>query len=197
MPVMPVEKFEEIVAVDPGDLESAAVWIDVATFKPVEVFEGHNAKLREKLQDGGRSLEASRILVVEYTPPYTMQMASKGGKPGRAFVPRQVVDTAIELGRFIECWGGGQAERWILFSRTDVKKHLLGRASGNDTEVRAAVVDRYGGDLKTAKGVKAKPGPLYGFSGNHVYAALGLGIAYLEKLGFWPPAKFDKAARVY
>lgn len=190
-----LENIEQVIAIDPGDQESAAVWLDVATFKPNEFFEGHNVKLRERLQ-GGSSAYPRSILVLEYTPPYTMQMASRGGKPGRPFVPRQVVDTAIELGRFVECWAG-QGERFELFSRTDVKKQLLGRATGNDTEVRAAVVDRYGGDMKAAKGTKAAPGPLYGFSGTHLYAAAALGIAYLERLGYWPPAKFDKAARVY
>lgn len=174
-------------AIDPGPETSALVIFDVHQFKPVEMIEAVNPEIRLRLRrDIGRP---NSLALIEYTPPYTMQT-----KGGHAYVPSQVVTTAIELGRMVEvvdqASGGGH---FVLISRGDVKKHLLGRANGNDTAVGAAILDRYGGTTTKAKGTKKEPGPLYGLSGNHLRAALAVAITYLEKKGHESPWK-DQAA---
>ncbi len=175
---------EIVVAIDPGDQTSAAVWLEVSSFKPLEIFDGANCELRSMILGlGHRNPRA--ILAVEYTPPYTMSTANNHN-----YVPRQVVDTAIEIGRSLECWRNDDTAE--LISRSDIKKHLLGRTAGNDTAVRAAVVDRYG---DKPKGTKKAPGPLYGFAGTHLYSALAVGIAWLETHGFNAPSKL--AGRVF
>lgn len=167
---------EIVVAIDPGDVESCAIWLDVKTFEPLSKIESDNKGLRSILSGLGNS---KSILVVEYTPPYTMSTASNHN-----YVPRQVVDTAIEIGRFLECWGYDDTA--TLLSRSAIKKHLLGRTAGNDTMVRAAVVERYG---RNPKGTKKARGPLYGFSGTHQYAALAVGVTWLETHGFTSPVQ--------
>lgn len=157
-----------ILAIDPGDETSAAVLFDAVAWRPLAFYELSNAAMRCVVQES-----RADALAIEYTPPYAMSTAA-----GHNYVPRQVVDTAIEVGRFIECRRPGTG--YALVSRLDVKKHLLGRSVGNDTAVAAAVLDRYGGTPQRAKGTKKAPGPLYGIKGSHLYAALAVAITYAE-----------------
>lgn len=157
-----------LLAIDPGDVHSSAVLFDSEAWKPIDFFgEMPNDQMRTLI----RSLDYELILI-EYTPPYTMSTAG-----GHNYVPKQVVDTAIEAGRFIEAALPRDHE---LISRSEVKRHLLGRTNGNDTAVKAAVADAFGTTTKRAKGTKANPGPLRGISGSHLYSALAVAVTYCQ-----------------
>lgn len=156
-----------LLAIDPGDVDSAAVLFDVRAWRPERFIVCDNEEMRRLIRVLGYD-----AIAIEQTPPYTLSTAA-----GHNYVPSQVVTTAVEVGRFIECAAPREA---ALVSRLDVKKHLLGRANGNDTAVAEAVRAHYGGSTKAAKGTKAKPGPLYGIKGSHLYAALAVAITYLE-----------------
>ncbi len=157
-----------IIAIDPGPELSALVAYDPLTRLPLDMrliaTTDALAWLRRADPDD------YGVLAVEYTPPYTLQTAS-----GQGFVPSQVVATAIEIGAMREAWCGAFA----LVSRLDVKKHLLGKTSGNDAMVAAALVDRYGGTLAAAKGTKRARGPLYGIK-RDLWAALAVAVTWCE-----------------
>lgn len=57
--------------------------------------------------------------------------------------------------------------------------HICGRANASDTNIRAALIDLWGGKEK-AIGKKATPGPLHGIS-KDVWAALAVAITYAER----------------
>ena len=161
----------QIIAIDPGDTHSALVHYRCDSPEPIVSFDyRENGEIIELLRYDTELIIAD-LLLIEDTPTYTMTM-----KSGRAFCPSQVKDTAFESGRMVEAWGG----EWEKVSRLDVKKHLLGRSNGNDAMVSAAVYERYGGNIKTAKGKKSAPGPLFGFN-SHVMQALALAITWSEK----------------
>ena len=67
----------------------------------------------------------------------------------------------------------------VLLPRGDVVAHFFGKRNvrGADSLIRRTVMDRFGGDA--AKGVKAHPGPLYGFHAD-CWQALGVAIAHAE-----------------
>jgi len=159
---------KHVIAIDPGPLTSALVVMD-GPRSIVEAMIVDNASAREFV---AFHRHERPVYAIEYTPPYTLTM---GG--GRAYVPRQVVDTAIEIGRLWECAADGPVS---LVSRLDVKKHLLGRATGGDPDVRAALLDCWGcRSTREAKGTAKAPGPLAAIT-KDLWAALGVGVTFWE-----------------
>jgi len=165
----------KILTIDPGNEESAYVIYDTETKLPTEWGMKTNPEMRQHICQIAVDAIAEQC-VIEYTPPYTM--TTQGG---HSFVPNQVVLTAIELGRFIQVWeyhndDGDEAE---TLSRIEIKKHMLGRATGNDSHITQAILERYGGTREQAVGRKASPGPLYGVK-KDVWAALAVAITWSE-----------------
>lgn len=158
-----------LLACDPGNEQSAFVLFDSIKFVPVGKWLLPNDQCRARMGD----IDADH-LVIELTPLYTLKTTG-----GHAYTPNQLALTAFESGRFAERWMMLSGNESTMFSRMDVKKHLLGRANGNDSQIRNAILDHYGGTRKSAVGIKAKPGPLYGFRAD-MYAALAVAICYIE-----------------
>jgi hypothetical protein len=91
-------------------------------------------------------------------------------------VGAEVFDTCVETGRFIQAFRG----ETILIPRIEVKQFLCHSVRANDSNIRAAILDLYGGKDK-AIGNKANPGPLYGFKSD-LWAALGVSLTAESKL---------------
>jgi len=80
---------------------------------------------------------------------------------------------------FDTCRWVGRFEQSLAIPRWEVKRHWCGRPAAADQNVRAAVVERFGGTTKAAKGTKKKPGPLYGVK-SHIWQAVALAVCYAE-----------------
>lgn len=105
-----------------------------------------------------------------------VEMIASYGMP----VGREVFETCVWIGRFVQAWGGS-AE---MVYRKDVKMHLCGTAKAKDGNVRQAILDLYprtGGGATPQVGTKGQPGPLYGVS-THAWAALGVAITARHRL---------------
>lgn len=142
-----------IIAVDPGPKESAYVIIDgdsIAEFGKVE-----NMQLMDILSDLS---EPGNSLAIEMIASYGMP------------VGREVFETCVWIGRFIETFKGPY--RYIY--RKDVKMHLCHSMNANDASIRRALLDRFG-----PQGTKKHPGKTYGIS-KDVWSALAVGITALE-----------------
>jgi hypothetical protein len=97
-------------------------------------------------------------------------------------VGAEVFETCVWIGRFIERWRTTDICRCTevrRVARIQVKSHLCHSAKANDSNVRAALIDRFGPGKEKAIGLKAKPGPLYGLTGD-CWAALGVAITATE-----------------
>lgn len=90
-------------------------------------------------------------------------------------VGKEVFDTCIWIGRFIEAWD----DPWSLVYRPQVKLHLCGSARAKDPNVRQALIDKFGPGREKAIGTKKAPGPLYGVS-SHVWSALAVAVTWSE-----------------
>ncbi|WP_242421714.1 hypothetical protein [Achromobacter xylosoxidans] len=105
-----------------------------------------------------------------------VEMIASYGMP----VGREVFETCVWIGRFVQAWGGAVE----MVYRKDVKMHLCGTAKAKDGNVRQAILDLYprtGGGATPQVGTKGRPGPLYGVS-THAWAALGVAITARHRL---------------
>lgn len=105
--------------------------------------------------------------------PLAIEMVASYGMP----VGATIFDTCVWVGRFVE----RHNNRHRFVYRRDVKLHLCNSARAKDANVMQALIDRYGGTRRAAVGVKAAPGPLYGFKAD-LWAALGVAVTAAETM---------------
>lgn len=155
-----------LLAIDPGTTQSA--WIILAPGQsgalwfPASYGITENAELLRRLRGARADLSS---IVIESIASYGMPVGV------------EVFDTVRWCGRFQEALEY-RLRRVAFVPRLEVKQALCRNVRANDSTVRQAVIDRYGGS--SAKGTKAMPGPLYGI-GKDVWAALAVGLAYLDR----------------
>jgi hypothetical protein len=146
-----------ILAIDPGNQQSAYCLIDADTRRPLEFAKVPNDHLRLRLGNLG-PLEWDRA-VVEMVASYGMAVGA------------DVFETCVWIGRFVEVIlttsGGNEPQ---LIKRNPVKLHHCGTGKAKDGNIAQALRDRFGD-----KGTKANPGWFYGFSGD-VWQAYALAV---------------------
>lgn len=141
----------KILAIDPGTTQSATLhW--------------ENGKL---LTCGIYSNEIvlASLPLVETDAVAIEMIASYGMACGK-----EVFETCLWIGRFIE---RAPKEPKLIYRR-DVKLHHCYNARATDSNIRQAILDRFGGKDK-AIGLKASPGPLHGVK-SHVWSALAIAL---------------------
>ena len=147
-----------ILAIDPGNTESAYVLMD--NYKPIEF---------------GKILNAE-MLKICYTTDYKVAAIEKIASYGMA-VGKEVFDTCIWIGRFHEkALQDTDSRRAEYVFRKDVKMNLCGQTRAKDSNIRQALIDRFG-----VVGTKKEPGWFYGFKAD-IWAAYAVGVTYLDSL---------------
>jgi hypothetical protein len=95
-------------------------------------------------------------------------------------VGREIFETCVWIGRFMQAWRNPKAVRLIY--RRDVKLRLCGTVKAKDANVRQALIDMFpktGGGKIPQIGTKAQPGPLYGVA-SHAWAAVAVAVTALD-----------------
>lgn len=146
-----------VLAIDPGPTHSAYVLYDGA--KPLEFGKVPNRWLLDRVECGHFD-----------APVMAVEMIASYGMP----VGREVFETCLYIGRLQQAW---RHEQHLVY-RKDVKLHLCHAPRAKDANIRAALIDRYGGKDK-AIGKKASPGPLYGVTAD-TWAALAVAVTWSE-----------------
>lgn len=163
-----------LLCIDPGSTESGVVVYDAALPSGPVVWAAKvpndallgMVRVRELVAVGAYPtayLTGPHVLVVE--------MMRARGMP----FSNDEMRTLVNLGRFIEAWGG----EWAEVYRQDVKLHLCGSVKARDGNIRAALIDRFGGKAR-AIGNKRAPGPLYEVRAD-AWSALSLAVTYAER----------------
>jgi hypothetical protein len=150
-----------ITAIDPGNEESAYCSID-SKGRLRDFGKLKNEALLGLLRTGG--FYRDRVFI-EMIASYGMA------------VGREVFDTCVWIGRFSEAYMGSIPIEPVF--RKDVKLHICQSPKANDSNIRAALIDRYGPGKVKAIGVKKAPGPLYGVS-KDVWSALAIALTAKE-----------------
>ena len=151
-----------VLAIDPGPTESAYVLLndDGVPFRWEKV---PNEALLQTLAAVPTSRLGADLLAVEMVASYGMPVGA------------DVFQTVLWIGRFIERWGGD----YKLVYRKDVLLHLCNQRNAKDSNLRRALLDRYGPTKEVAVGRKASPGPLYGLTGD-CWSALAVGVTVID-----------------
>ena len=123
-----------ILAIDPGSEQSAYLSLDDGSIAPEEFAISENDYVRDMLRAYWNQRNCH--LVVEMIASYGMP------------VGREVFETCLWIGRFVEAWD----KPYTLIYRRDVKLHLCNSAKAKDSNIRQALLDRYG--KEATKGLK-------------------------------------------
>ena len=176
-----------IIAIDPGPRESAMVEME------------NNHVICHRYETNQRIVDALGSHTGK-TRNLALEMVASYGMP----VGKSVFETCVWIGRFIESWGGD----YDLIYRKTVCAHICGSARAKDSNIRQALIDRFGGIDGEAKAIGGKkcgkckgkgwfgagrpvcpecggkgyetpPGPLNGISGDE-WAALAVAVTWLD-----------------
>lgn len=149
-----------VLALDPGTEKSALLHWDgkeilLAVLEP-------NGDILKRLEEFPNYNPV--ILVIE--------MVEGMGMP----VGQETFETVFWSGRFAQIFGFEDVRR---MGRKAVKRHICGSTRATDANIRAALIDRFGGEER-AVGKKRSPGPLYDIN-QHLRSALALAITWMEE----------------
>ena len=150
-----------ILAIDPGNIESAYCIIEKETYKPIEFGKIDNYKLLKQIG----LFKNIDCIVIEKVASYGMT------------VGKEVFDTCEWYGRFIQkyCDTNDNLNIEYVF-RKDVKINLCNSMKAKDSNIRQSLIDRFG-----VVGIKKNPGWFYGFK-KDIWSAYAVGITYLDRL---------------
>lgn len=145
-----------ILAIDPGSTESALLWWDgkgvaASLYRP-------NDSILERLKQG-----------VGVGWPLVIEKIASFGMP----VGAEVFETVYWSGRFAQAYGPELTHR---ITRIEVKNHLCHSSRAKDSNIRQALIDRFG-----APGTKKNPGALYGISGD-LWSALAVAVTWSDQM---------------
>jgi hypothetical protein len=155
----------KILAIDPGNVESAYVIMD-EEYRPLEFGKVKNEELLAITYRLGFD-----TVVIEMVASYGMAVGAT------------VFETCVWIGRFHEKAQQDMDKRDVKYIyRKDVKMNLCGQTRAKDSNIRQALIDRFAQhDLKNGKGTKGNPDWFYGFKSD-VWAAYAVGVTYLDSL---------------
>lgn len=147
-----------VFAIDPGTTDSAYVLWDGAKILRAEIIPNTIA-----LTELCRKEWPGMTLAIEMVASYGMP------------VGREVFETVLWIGRFVEAWDSRKtlpAARLIY--RREIKMHHCGNMHAKDANVAQALRDKYG-----EKGTKANPGVTYQLK-SHLWQAFALATYVTE-----------------
>ena len=150
----------KILAIDPGNIESAYCVIDSETYKPLLFDKTKNEEILE-------FLENNRYCNYNTVKDIVIEMIASYGMP----VGKEVFETCVWIGKFAEA--SGMKESYIY--RKEEKMNLCNSMKAKDSNIRQALIDRFG-----VVGTKKNPGWFYGFK-KDIWQAYAVGVTYLDK----------------
>lgn len=126
-----------VLAIDPGSEHSALVLFDVDLYRPVA------AKILPSREAIGHIIAMGPgAMAVEMIASYGMA------------VGKSVFETCVWIGRFIQAYRMTMSEEADLITRMQVKMHICQHPRAKDSNIRQALIDKFGGDRKAIGGIR-------------------------------------------
>ena len=148
-----------LIAIDPANIESAYCVMDTQ-YKPLEFGKIPNKELLYILQ---QPFAKDTVVAIEMIASYGMA------------VGKEVFETCLWIGRFIQAAETAGAKVELVY-RKDVKMNLCNSMKAKDTNIRQALIDRFG-----EVGTKKSQGFFYNFKSD-IWSAYAVGCTYLDKV---------------
>lgn len=147
-----------ILAIDPGPKESAYVFIKKHNLMP-----GNFGKCANE--------ELLKIINKLYKPEYVaIEMVASYGMA----VGKDVFETCVWIGKFEQALRNNSVGNIQYIYRKDEKMNLCGSMKAKDSNIRQALIDRFG-----VVGTKKAPGWFYGFKAD-IWQAYAVGVTYYD-----------------
>lgn len=144
----------KVFAIDPGPVESAyVIWDGERIHDKGKVPSGHILPLID-IHHGDCNIACEMIAC------YGMAVGA------------EVFETCVWIGRYLERAPKGMSR----IKRGEVKMHLCHSMKAKDSNIRQALIDRFG-----APGTKKQPGLTFGLSGD-MWAAFAVAVTYYDNL---------------
>lgn len=148
-----------ILAIDPGNIESAYCVLD-ESYKPIEFDKIKNDELLSNLPVLLGNYEITDV-AIEMIASYGMA------------VGKEVFDTCVWIGRFVQKCESLADVSYVY--RKEVKMNLCGSMKAKDSNIRMALMDRFG-----EVGTKNNKGFFYGFR-NDIWSACAVGVTFKDR----------------
>ena len=144
-----------ILSIDPGPLESAYTLLD-DNLKPAQFGKVPNVELLCICEDSSKGIENE--MTIEMVASYGMA------------VGQEVFETVFWIGRFWEAFNGARTKVY----RKEVKINLCHTMKAKDSNIRQALIDRFG-----VVGTIKNKGWFYGFKAD-IWSAYAVGVTYYD-----------------
>lgn len=156
-----------ILAIDPGNIESGVVLMDICTLKPIVAEKINNDELLDNIYSG---------VYDDYYNVAIEKIASYGMPVGET-----TFDTCIWIGRFYEAIKNKYPGVDVDFIyRKDEKMNLCNSMKAKDSNIIQALIDRFAPNTPNkGKGSKKEPGWFYGFK-KDIWQAYAVGVTYYD-----------------
>jgi len=153
----------KILSIDPGPTESGWVHVESEPFALLGAGVFENESVLEGLR---RKQWPADVVLIEKVVSYMK------------IVGLPVFETAYNAGRFAEA---AHPASVVRLGNTDVRRHICDTARASESNVRAAIIDRFGGlgGKAVAIGTSKARGPLYGVTA-HAWSALALALTFAD-----------------
>lgn len=147
-----------ILSIDPGPEQSAyVVWDGERIYE--KAIESNHRIIMQMTSGDFKGFPVD--LVIEQVKCYGMTVADS------------VFDTVFWTGRFCEAWSAN----WHRIPRMQVKMHLCHNSRAKDSNIRQALIDRFG-----EPGTKKEPGLTYGLK-RDLWQAFALAVTWHDQNG--------------
>lgn len=156
----------KVFAIDPGNTQSAFCIIDADTLRPLFFGILPNEQVQKEIREWS-SLEEDFSAI---------EMLQSYGN----LIGKDVLETAVWIGRFYECLSRKRAHEPELIFRMEEKMHICHDSRAGDPNIRRALIDRFcNHDFKGGKGTAKNPDFFYGFKAD-IWAAYAVGLTLIE-----------------
>ncbi|MBQ2690241.1 MAG: hypothetical protein IJG05_09220 [Solobacterium sp.] len=161
-----------IFAIDPGNTESGYVLVSAGDLQPILMAKEDNHEVLDVLSGLIEELPANSLELV-------IEMVASFGMP----VGREVFDTCVWIGRFIQCAGDKGLGHASYITRMQEKLAICHNPHANDATIKQALIDRFAyGQKNYGKGTKKDPGWFYGFKAD-IWSAYAIAVTWSDLYG--------------
>ena len=161
-----------LLAIDPGDVQSAFCFVDIETYKPLYFDKVNNSDVFDLIDE--------YIEKYKYNENFSLKVACEMISSYGMAVGKSVFETCVFIGEIKMYMGIFHSTNVDYIYRKDEKLCMCGQVRAKDSNVRQALIDRFAKfDFRSGKGTKKNPDWFYGFMAD-CWQAYAVGVTWID-----------------